>query len=141
MRKKKKYIISACLLGIKCRFDGKCKLSKKAIKIFENGQAIAICPEQLAGFPTPRTPIEISGNTVLDINGKNVTLQINQGVEEAMKLVKVFKPNIAILKDKSPTCGVDKVYDGSHTGKLIEGKGLFTKQLIAAGIEIENGDN
>lgn len=137
---KKKYVISACLLGVKCRFDGRCKLSEKAMEIFKNNQAIAVCPEQLAGFTTPRLPIEISGNLVLDENGKDVTEQINQGIEEAMKLVKAFNPDIAILKDKSPTCGVEKVFDGSHSGKLISGKGLFTKRLIDAGVEIEKGD-
>lgn len=137
---KNKYLISPCLLGINCRYDGKCQLSDKAIKQFKQGNAIAVCPEQLAGFPTPRVPIEIKGKQVLDKNGKDVTKKINKGVNEALKFVDMFKPNKALLKDKSPTCGVKNIYDGSHSGKTIPGSGLFTRELKKRGIAVEIGD-
>jgi uncharacterized protein YbbK (DUF523 family) len=122
-------IVSACLAGIKCRYDGTAKPNKKVIDLIKKGKAIPICPEQLGGLSTPRIPAETIGKKVINKKGRDVTSYFVKGAKEALKIAKMARCKEAILKSKSPSCGVNQIYDGSFSGKLKKGDGVFTKLL------------
>lgn len=146
MSKQKPILVSACLLGINCKYDGKSKHCKKAIELFKKGKAIPICPEQLGGLPTPRTPQEIQngdGSKVLDgkvkvknKKGKDVTPQFVRGAKEALKIAKMTKAKKFIGKSKSPSCGCGKTYDGTFSGTLIKADGVTTALFKRNRIEV-----
>jgi uncharacterized protein YbbK (DUF523 family) len=130
-------IVSACLAGIKCRYDGKSKPCQKVIELVKQGKAIPVCPEQLGGLPTPRIPSEQKDKKVITKDGKNVTKNFKQGAETALQITKENNCNKAILKTKSAACGYGKIYDGTFSGKLINGNGVFAKLLEKNGITIQ----
>ncbi len=124
-----KILISACLLGEHCRYDGKdCKnpLIEELNRYFD---LVPFCPEVEGGLPTPRLPSEIKAGRVYAKDGTNVTKEYNLGAEKALRLCKLLNIHIAILKDKSPACGVYKIYDGSFSGKLKKGMGVMASLL------------
>ena len=129
-------IVSACLAGIKCRYDGKDNANNKVIKMVKKGIAIPICPEQLGGLQTPRIPAEITADKVINKKGENVTSQFKKGAKETLRIAELANCRKAILKQSSPSCGYGKIYDGSHTGRIIEGMGLTAKLLSQKGITI-----
>lgn len=133
-------IVSACLAGIECRFDCKSKTSIQIVEMIEKGEAIPLCPEQLGGLSTPRTPAEIIGDKVIDKNGIEVTKQYHHGAKEALKIAKLAGASEAYLKSKSPMCGADQIYDGSFSSNLIEGDGIFAKLLKENGIIVKKID-
>jgi len=135
-KSKKKKLISACLLGIKCRWDGKKKPNKKAINLARKEILIPICPEQLGGLSTPREPAEQKGKKVVTKSGKDVTGNFRRGAEQVLQLAKVFSVKQAILKQKSPSCGCGKIYDGTFSDRLIEGDGVTTALLKKNGIRV-----
>jgi uncharacterized protein YbbK (DUF523 family) len=124
---KPKYLVSACLIGKKCRYDGKDQARDFLVKSYEAGEVIAVCPEELGGLPTPRPPAEIIQDKVLTNQNKDVTSMYQEGAQNAFEIA-LNNPSIekAYLKSKSPMCGCGKIYDGSFTGKLTEGDGVFT---------------
>lgn len=134
-------LVSACLAGVRCRYDGKDNANNKVIEMVKNGIAIPVCPEQLGGLPTPRIPAEINEDKVINKKGENVTLQFKKGAKEALNLAKLVGCNKAILKQRSPSCGYGKIYDGSHTGRIIEGMGLTAKLFLQNGIIILTEDD
>jgi len=136
MKKRKIILCSACLLGIKCRYDGKDKLNKKVIELSKKKILIPVCPEQLGGLSTPREPAEQKGKRVITKSGKDVTQNFKKGAKEVLKLAKLFGIKEAILKQKSPSCGFGKIYDGSFSGKLIKGNGVTAALLKRKGIKI-----
>ncbi len=123
-------LISACLLGMACRYDG---LSKplpceilNALK--ERYHLIPICPEVMGGLSTPRIPAEVTANrAVLRRDGKDITENYQKGANEALRLAKFFGCNIAILKERSPSCGANRIYDGTFTKTLTDGDGITAK--------------
>ena len=129
-------LISACLLGINCRYDGREKRYGEIDKIPENINLIPICPEQLGGLPTPRPPAERKGERVYNIEGKDVTENFIRGAEETLKTAEIFGCRYAILKEKSPSCGKGLVYDGSFGGVLVPGEGITAERLLKAGIKV-----
>jgi len=141
-------LISACLLGVRCRYDGCSKPSKKAIAICkkQKGEFIPVCPEQLGGFPTPRTPSEIqqaSGEEVLvgtakilNKKGEDVSENFVKGAKETLKIAKMFGATEFIGKYKSPSCGYGKIHDGSFTGILKDGDGVCVALLKKNGIKV-----
>ena len=133
---KKIKIVSACLAGLKCRYDGASKERADIIKMVANGEAIPVCPEQLGGLPTPRTPAEIVDDKVLSVKGEDVTLNYDLGANEALKIASMVNCEEALLKSKSPMCGCNEIYDGSYSGKTISGDGIFTRLLKKAGIKV-----
>lgn len=137
---KTKYVVSACLAGHKCRYDGEAKTQQTIQELVESGQAIAVCPEQLGGLSTPRPPAEQRDQRVLTNTGKNVTQNFNRGAELALEIACQFNATAAVLKSKSPMCGYGKIYDGTFQGKLINGNGKFTKRLIDLGLDIQSMD-
>ena len=137
----KEYIIvSECLAGINCRYDGKNNKNEKVLEFIRNNNCILVCPEQLGGLSTPRIPAEILGDKVINKNGEDVTHNFKNGALEALKIAELYNCKKAVLKAKSPSCGSKMIYDGSHTGKLKEGTGITTKLFIENGIEVVNED-
>jgi len=131
-------LVSACLAGVNCKYNGKNNLNPDILKLVEEGRAILVCPEQLGGLATPRNPSEIVNNKVIMNDGTDVTNQYMKGANETLRLAKLYKINKAILKAKSPSCGNKKIYDGTFTGNLIEGYGVTAKLLLQNGITVIN---
>ena len=129
-------ICSACLLGIRCRYDGKSKLNRKVIELAEKEVLIPVCPEQLGGLPTPREPAEQRGKRVFTRSGRDVTKNFQKGALEVLKIIKLLEIKEAILKQKSSSCGCGKIYDGSFSKRLIKGDGVTTALLKRNKIKI-----
>ena len=129
-------IVSACLAGIKCTYDSGDNANQKVIEILKKGFAIPVCPEQLGGLPTPRIPAEISENKVINKNGEDVTNYFKKGAKETLRIARLADCKKAILKQGSPSCGYGKIYDGTHTGRIINGIGITAKLLEENGIII-----
>jgi len=129
-------LCSACLLGVKCRYDGESKSCEKVISLSKKEALIPICPEQLGGLPTPRTPAEQKGKKVFTKNGEDVTSKFENGAEEVLKLAKLYNIKEAILKQRSPSCGSGKIYDGTFSNTLIKGDGVTTILLKRNGIKV-----
>jgi uncharacterized protein YbbK (DUF523 family) len=134
-------IVSACLAGIKCAWNAESKPSQKVIELIKQGKAIPVCPEQLGGLTTPRTPAEKKEKKIITKEGKDVTLQFEKGANEALKIALLINCKKAILKAKSPSCGSNKIYDGTFSKTLIEGDGTFAKLLKQHNIEILTEDD
>ena len=126
--------ISSCLCGNKVRYDGSDKKDKELLKLLQGHQLIAICPEIEAGFPVPRKPIEIRNDKIITQSGEDVSDALKKGCRICLE--KSEGCAFLILKQKSPSCGKGKIYDGSFSGKLIDGNGFFTSLAEKEGIKI-----
>jgi uncharacterized protein YbbK (DUF523 family) len=133
---KNKILCSACLLGIKCKYDGNTNTNKKVLKLNEKEILIPVCPEQLGGLTTPRNPAELIGNSVFTKTGTNVTDSFIKGAQQTLKTAQIFGCKKAILKQRSPSCGCGQIYDGTFSGKVIKGEGITAKLLRENGIEV-----
>ena len=134
-----KYIlVSACLLGIRCKYDGGHNLDPKVTSLMKDPEIclIPVCPEQLGGLPTPRDPSECLGETVIQNTGKDVTDAFTKGAEEALRIAKMYGCERAVLKARSPSCGFGQIYDGTFTRTLTGGMGKTAEILTRAGIQI-----
>lgn len=133
-------LISACLVGINCKYNGKNNYNEKALELVKSGQAIPICPEQLGGLTTPRNPSEIKtiNNKRYVINNKNedVIDEFVRGANEVLKLAKELDVEKVILQSRSPSCGVGKIYSGNFDRKLVDGNGILAQMLIDNDIEV-----
>ena len=132
----KPILVSACLLGAACKYSGGDNLCPKVAALVEKYHLIPVCPEQLGGLPTPRTPAERQGDRVITRDGRDVTNAYLRGAQEALKLATLFGCDTAILKARSPSCGAHGIYDGSFTGTVIPGSGVTAELLEASGIRI-----
>ena len=131
-----KIIVSACLLGRNCKYNGGNNLDAQVVKFVEGREVIPVCPEVLAGMGIPRTPIEIRNGVVVDRNGIVVDKAIRAAVEQILEELKDQDIDCAVLKSRSPTCGVRQVYDGSFTGTLVDGAGVLAQALMDAGYPV-----
>ena len=129
-------LVSACLLGVCCRYDGQSKACPAALELLKHHELIPICPEQLGGLPTPRPPAEIQGNRVISREGVDVTTQYLQGAEEAARLYRLLHCDCAVLKARSPSCGCGEIYDGSFSGALVPGDGITAQALKRRGVRV-----
>jgi len=129
-------LCSACLLGIKCRYDGKTKANKKILNLSKKETLIPVCPEQLGGLPTPRMPAEQIDNKVYTTIGADVTKNFSDGAREVLKIAKIYGVKEAILKQRSPSCGCGQIYDGTFSGKIIEGDGITVALLKKNGVRV-----
>ena len=139
-------LVSACLLGINCKYNGDNNKNEQVEEYLKDKQFILVCPEQLGGLTTPREPseiIELDGNGVIDgktsvINNKrlDVTKEFKKGAVEALKIANLYQCKKAILKEGSPSCGSSLIYDGTFKGKKISGVGVTTALLRKNGIEV-----
>ena len=137
-----KVLVSACIMGENCKYNGKNNKNSAAIHFLKDKEVISICPEVLAGMETPRPCAEIVNGRVVDENGNDVSLEYNKAVAVALSKIQNEEIDLVILQSRSPTCGVNQIYDGSFTGKLVSGMGLFAKALkqkgYANGREVRN---
>lgn len=138
---KEKILVSACLAGINCKYNGKNNENEKIIELIKEKDVILICPEQLGGLKTPRTPAEIKNNKVINKEGIDVTEEYQTGAQEVLKIAQKFNIKTAILKSKSPSCGKGKIYDGTFSNKLIEGNGITAELLKKHGIKVISSDD
>ena len=127
-------LVSACLLGCPCRYDGKSVPNEDIIALGKKHQLVPVCPEQLGGLPTPREPAEIRDGRVVTRDGRDVTEQFERGAKETVKLAKTLECDMAVLKERSPSCGCKKIYDGAFSGNTVIGNGVTARMLIQNGI-------
>lgn len=131
-------LVSACLLGVNCRYNGipKEDTTVKELLNREDITLIPVCPEQLGGLPTPRTPSERKGECVVSSEGEDRTVAFVRGAEEALCLAKMYECEVALLKERSPSCGNKEVYDGSFTGTVVPGEGVTAELLRKNGVKV-----
>ena len=131
-----KILVSACLLGENCKYNGGNNYCPKVAAFVEGHEVIPVCPEMEAGMGCPRTPVEIREGILTDKNGNNVDAPMRQAIRERLDSLRGQEIGCAVLKSRSPTCGVRQIYDGTFTGRLVEGSGLFAQALQAAGYQV-----
>ena len=139
MRIRKKYMkifVSACLLGENCKYSGGNNYSEAVKKYVEGHDVISMCPEVEGGLSIPRTPAEIVDGVVTTRDGVSVDREFRSGAKKILDILLDEKVELAILQSRSPSCGVGKIYDGSFSGRLIEGNGVFAKILMDNGIRV-----
>ncbi|SEA01676.1 Uncharacterized conserved protein YbbK, DUF523 family [Oribacterium sp. KHPX15] len=130
-----KILVSACLLGRDCKYNGGNNYSEKVAEYVKGHDVIPVCPEVAGGLPIPRIPCEIVGGTVTNRNGESKDREFRAGADICLKKALEEKVDLAILQSRSPSCGVKQIYDGSFTGKLIQGKGVLAELLSEKGIK------
>ena len=131
-----KILISACLLGVSCRYDGKSKRHPAAAELLARHQLIPVCGEIFGGLPTPRIPAERVGDRVMRKDGVDVTDAYRHGAEEVLRLAQLYGCTVAVLKERSPSCGSGAIYDGSFCNTLTNGWGVTAELLRAHGIRV-----
>ena len=131
-----KIAVSACLLGENCKYNGGNNYSEKVRDYTKGHEVIPVCPEVLGGLSIPREPAEIVNCIVSLKDGTSVDKEFRQGAKEALKIVKEQNADIVILQSRSPSCGVNTVYDGSFSGRIISGQGVFADLLMRNGIKV-----
>ncbi|MDD5618266.1 MAG: DUF523 domain-containing protein [Candidatus Omnitrophica bacterium] len=144
--KEKKYIVSACLIGKACFYDGSSRCIPEIKDLFDRGLAIALCPEELSGFKAPRPAIEIFAGTGEDVlkgkayvfnkEGKDVSINVIKGSKEFLNIAQENEIKKAILKARSPCCGRGSIYDGTFSGKLKKGNGVTAALLLRHNIDV-----
>lgn len=131
-----KILVSACLLGRNCKYNGGNNLNLQVVELLKDHVDVEICPELMAGLGVPRTPIEIVNGEVKDRNGNSVDAALRRSVDMILSQVRREGIRYAILKSRSPTCGVYQVYDGSFTGTLVDGAGVLARALMDEGCQV-----
>lgn len=133
---KEKVLVSSCLIGEKCRYDGKDNKKDNVLKLTKYFDLIPICPEVNGGLKIPRTPSEIKDNKVISKTGQDVTEFYNNGAYLAETISRLYNIKLAILKEKSPSCGSKFIHDGNFNGNLIKGQGITTRRLEKLGVRV-----
>jgi uncharacterized protein YbbK (DUF523 family) len=136
------YVVSACLLGENCKYNGGNNYHERVISFLNDKNYIAVCPEMIGGFPAPRPPAEILDRKVYNDKGQELTDAFIKGANETLRIIENKakelgeEVELAILKAKSPTCGSNKIYDGTFTHTIVSGNGIFADLLIKNGIKV-----
>lgn len=138
IEKADKILVSACLMGENCKYNGGNNESEKLKKYIEitGCKVVQVCPEVMGGLPTPRVPSEIVDGVVKNKEGKSVDREFHLGARKALEIAKKEKAGCAILQSRSPSCGSKQIYDGSFTGKKIPGMGIFAEMLKENGFQV-----
>ena len=131
-----KIMVSSCLLGENCKYNGSNNYNKNVIEFVKGHEVIAVCPEVLGGLSIPRNPAEIVDGVVMTKENESVDYEFRKGAGVALKQALDGQIDLAILQSRSPSCGIKQIYDGSFSRKLIEGKGVFAEMLSKAGIKL-----
>ena len=131
-----KVIVSACLAGDNCKYNGGNNLNLKMIDFLKSHEMLKVCPEVLGGLPTPRPSAEIVDGKVMNTEGKNITKEFTLGAQRAFEIVQKENPDLIILQSRSPSCGIKQIYDGTFSGNKISGHGLFAELCIKAGCKV-----
>ena len=129
-------LVSACPLGENCKYNGGNNYHQAVIDFVADKDVIPVCPEVAGGLPVPRNPVEISDGQVFDAHGQNYDQEFQAGIDRTLASMAGKDIDLAILQSRSPSCGVNQIYDGSFTGKKIAGSGLFARKLKELGYEI-----
>ena len=129
-------LVSACLLGVNCKYNGKNNKNDKVLDYIKDKYVIPICPEVFSGLTTPRTPSEIRDDKVINKDKIDVTKYFEVGALKTLEIAKTLNIKKAILKQKSPSCGCGKIYDGTFSGNIINGDGITTKILKENNIDV-----
>jgi uncharacterized protein YbbK (DUF523 family) len=131
-----KIMVSACLVGENCKYDGGNNRNEKVLQLMEGNEVIAICPEQMGGLPTPRVPSEICDGVVTAQDGRIVDREFKAGAAQCLEIASHEQPDLVVLQSRSPSCGVKQRYDGTFSGKLVEGAGVTAQLLIDNGFKV-----
>ena len=134
-------IVSACLLGENCKYNGGNNRSERVLRYVDGHEVIAVCPEMLGGLPCPRKPVEWVVDRVLTRDGDDCTAAFRLGVQRALDAIGDRHVDLAILQSRSPTCGVKQIYDGTFTGTRIDGMGALARALQARGIPLMDAED
>lgn len=129
-------LVSACLTGRNCKYNGGNNYNKKLADFLAGKEVVEVCPEVLAGLPVPRTSVELIDGVPYDANGKNLESELSAGVKAALKQIEGMDIDLVILQSRSPTCGVNQIYDGTFSRTLIKGQGLLAAALCKAGYRV-----
>ena len=136
-----KILVSACLLGENCKYNGGNNRSEAILRFLEGHEVIGVCPEVLGGLPIPRIPSEILNGVVTNREGVSVDRNFRDGAARALEIALENRVDMAILQSRSPSCGVNEIYDGTFSGTKIPGHGVFAQMLIDAGIRVIDSDD
>ena len=134
-------LVSACLLGENCKYNGGNNYNPAVAEFVKDKEVLPICPEMMAGMGCPRIPIEIVDGVLMDRDGNNVDAAMRKAVEQAMEMIRKEDIQCAVLQSRSPTCGVNQIYDGSFTGKLIGGSGVLAQALKLVGYRVVDAED
>lgn len=129
-------LVSACLLGTACRYDGRSKANADVTALLARHTLIPVCGEIFGGLPTPRTPAERRGDRVVTQDGRDVTQAYRRGAEEVLRLARLYGARAAILKERSPSCGSGEIYDGTFSGTRTAGWGVTAELLRESGVRV-----
>ncbi len=129
-------VVSACLIGENCKYDGTNNKNQKVLDYLKDKEYVSVCPEMLGSLPCPRIPAEIKDGRVLNKEGEDVTLQFTKGAQKALEIALKNKIDMAILKESSPSCGVNTIYDGNFTSTKIKGLGITAQLFKKQGIKV-----
>jgi len=133
---REKLLVSACLLGENCKYNGGNNYSPDVERLRERFELVSVCPEQLGGLPTPRVPSERVGERVLTRDGQDVTEAFRQGAERTLDIARAEGALRAVLQVRSPSCGCGMIYDGTFSGTLVPGKGVAAELLEKNGVKV-----
>ena len=136
-----KILVSACLLGQACKYDGGSNLNEAVLAYCEGHEVVPVCPEVAGGLPVPRCPCEIANGAVVNSRGENVDAAFRAGAEACLRKAADEGISLAILQPRSPSCGVHQVYDGTFSGRLTEGSGVFADLLMRRGFKVLDADD
>ena len=136
-----KIMVSACLLGENVKYNGGNNKSEALLALLESHTVIPVCPEVLGGLPVPRTPAGIVKGTVTNRNGESVDEAFRRGAQKALDIANREKPDLIILQSRSPSCGAKQIYDGTFSGTLIPGQGIFARMAEEAGFKVMDAED
>ena len=131
-----KIMVSACLLGTNCKYSGANNYNEKVIEFVKGHEVIPVCPEVAGGLPTPRTPCEIVNGIVTNADGESKDKEFRAGAAKCLEMAKEKEIDLAILQSRSPSCGVNQIYDGTFSGTRIPGSGIFASLLKENGFKV-----
>lgn len=134
-------IVSACLLGENCKYNGGNNLSTPIVEYLKDKEILPVCPEVLAGLGVPREPIELKGGVPYRIDGACLENELSEAILKIKKMIDGKDIEYAVLKSRSPTCGAKQIYDGSFTHTLIDGMGILAKALSDMGIKVFDSED
>ncbi len=136
-----KIMVSACLLGENCKYNGGNNRNPDLLRLLSGHEVIPVCPEVMGGLPTPRIPAEIVKGIVTNRDRVSVDSAFRQGAQKALEIAMQEKPDLIILQSRSPSCGVKEIYDGTFSGKLSRGHGVFAEMALQAGFRVVDIEN
>ena len=136
-----KVLVSACLMGENCKYNGGNNYHTDVVEFVKDKEVILVCPEMLVGMGCPRTPIEIVNGVLMDRNGNSVEAAMQEAIAKVREEIRNEEIECAVLQSRSPTCGVNQIYDGSFSGVRITGSGKFAQALKDAGYRVIDAED